>query len=65
MRDPDPVPTGSQKKTCQWCYYNWNVAAKDNRPKRYPQNKEVLHCIECDVRLCSASCWNAFHDCVP
>ena len=65
MRDPDPVPTGSAKKTCQWCYYAWNVAAPEDRPLRYPQNKEVLHCIECDVRLCSASCWNAFHDCVP
>ena len=67
MKDPDPVPAGKAAKTCQWCYYAWVVADQkgEDRPARYPQIKERLHCIECDVRLCSASCWNAFHDCVP
>ena len=62
----DPLATGS-RRTCQWCYYNWVAAGLrgEERPKRGPQTKEVIHCVECNVRLCSASCWNAFHDCVP
>ena len=66
MVDPEWHGTGA-RRTCQWCYYNWVAAGLrgEERPKRWPQTKEIIHCVECNVRLCSASCWNAFHDCVP
>ena len=71
----DPIWRGTEKTDakhradCQWCKFKWAEAGRP-RPEgckaaKYegPQNKEMMYCTRCGVHLCSASCWNEFHDC--
>lgn len=60
----DGVRHGSfnQYRDCQWCKWKWIQAGK---PKPKPQLSGIIWCVGCSVGLCSASCWNEFHDCAP
>jgi len=70
MIDPVRVGKSQHLRDCQWCVHEWIEAGRPQHMTkagkmvaRAPQNKEAIHCVECDVRLCSPSCWNKFHAC--
>jgi len=66
MKDPESHGSGGHKRTCQWCYYACGRSRALSDPSASPKPKRCSTASNATaVRMCSASCWNEFHDCVP